>query len=540
MMKNILPLLLSALLLQGCLTPSGISTPTQNAIAELDRILETNDEITSRKEARISEMRRQLENAPDLQSRYRVCCGLCEEYYKFDLDSALHYIYLKTSLAREMNDDNLKTDAVLDLTGRYLISGMYYSAKELVESIDTSRMSSEQFPPYYQAFTTLYHNLVLVNKDSKLTAGFREQEMRYRQLSLSISGPSTLNYNTEMAEALMSKGKNAEARKLLLDYLEHQEYPNQNLAIIHYWIAKTYKAEGNKDQALMHYTISARHDMAGSVRASRSIIQAAVLLLDYGQPERAYRYIHRAYQDAVMADARICQEEIARFMPEITSTYDKMNTRRIRELISALVLVALLLAVSVVGLLLIRNLQKKILKANQEIKDGMVKMKEANDIKDIYMGRYMSMFSSHINGIEQYRSSIRNVAKSKDIDQIMKALRSDDFIDNQRETLYAEFDHAFLGMFPDFVSQLNSMLKEDQRIGKKLQDGHLTNELRIFALIRLGVTESAQIASFLKKSPSTIYNYRVKLRNASIYPHDEFEQHVMEIGTPGWQLLENS
>ena len=417
---------------------------------------------------------------------------------------------------------------------------MYYSAKDLIESIDKSRMSPEQFGPYYQAFTTLYHNLVLVNKDSKLTAGFREQEMHYRQLSLSISKPSTLNYNTEMAEALMSEGKNAEARKLLLDYLENQEYPNQNLAIIHYWIAKTYKAEGNKDQALMHYTISARHDLAGSVRASRSIIQASVLLLDYGQPERAYRYIHRAYQDAVKADARICQEEIARFMPEITSTYDRMNTRRIRELISALVLVALLLAVSIVGLLRIRSLQKKVLKANQEIKDGLVKMKEANDIKDIYMGRYMSMFSSHINGIEQYRSSIRNVAKSKDMDQIMKALRSNDFIDNQRETLYAEFDHAFLGMFPDFVSQLNSMLKEDQRIGKKLQNGHLTNELRIFALIRLGVSESSQIASFLKKSPSTIYNYRVKLRNASIYPHDEFERHVMEIGTPGWHLLENS
>ena len=539
-MKNILPLLLSVLMLQGCLTSSGISVPTRNAIAELDRILENNSEIISKKEARISEMRRQLGSAQDPQSRYRVCCGLCDEYYKFDLDSALYYIYMKMSLAGELGDDELKLGATLDLAGRYLISGMYYSAKDLIESIDKSRMSPEQFGPYYQAFTTLYHNLVLVNKDSKLTAGFREQEMHYRQLSLSISKPSTLNYNTEMAEALMSEGKNAEARKLLLDYLENQEYPNQNLAIIHYWIAKTYKAEGNKDQALMHYTISARHDLAGSVRASRSIIQASVLLLDYGQPERAYRYIHRAYQDAVKADARICQEEIARFMPEITSTYDKMNTRRIRELISALVLVALLLAVSVVGRLLIRSLQKKVLKANQEIKDGLVKMKEANDIKDIYMGRYMSMFSSHINGIEQYRSSIRNVAKSKDMDQIMKALRSNDFIDNQRETLYAEFDHAFLGMFPDFVSQLNSMLKEDQRIGKKLQNGHLTNELRIFALIRLGVSESSQIASFLKKSPSTIYNYRVKLRNASIYPHDEFERHVMEIGTPGWHLLENS
>ena len=539
-MKNAMTLLLLVLVLQGCLTSSGISVPTRRAIAELDRVLETSDEITSRKEAHIALMRRQLAEAADPPSRYRICCGLCDEYYRFDLDSAIFYIHMKLSLASELDDDELKIDAVLDLAGRYLISGMFYSAKELIESIDKSRLSQEQLGPYYQASTTLYHNLVLVNKDAELTAGFREKEMYYRQLSLSISKPGSLSYITEMAEALLFEGENAKARKILLGYLKTQEYHKQNLAIIHYWIAKTYKAEGNNDQALMHYAISARHDIAGSVRDSRSIIQASVLLLDYGQPERVYRYIRHAYQGAVKADARICQEEIARIMPEITSTYDRMNTRRIRELIYALVLLAFFLVVSIAGMLLSWRLQKKVSKANLEIKSSLLKMKEANNIKDVFMRRYMFMFSNHINGIEQYRSSIRNVAKSKDFDQIMKALRSDDFIDNQRKTLYAEFDQAFLGMFPDFVEQLNSLLKEDQRIGKKLKDGQLNSELRIFALIRLGVSESSQIANFLKKSPSTIYNYRVKLRNASIYPHDEFEQHIMEIGTPGWHLLDNN
>ena len=538
-MKSVFPFLL-LLFLQGCLASSDFSVPTRNAILELDRILEKNDNIVSKKEARIDEMRRQLGEATDLQARYMACCELCDEYYKFDLDSALYYIHMKQSLAHELDDVVLINDATLDLAGRYLISGMYFNAKELVESIDTSRMSSKQLGSYYRAFVTLYHNLVLVNKDPELETIFRGQEIHYRQLNLSLSDTNPLHYHTEMADVLISEGKSDEARKMLLEYLENKNNPDQDLAIIHYWIAKTYKAEGNKDKALMHYAISARYDLAGSTRASRSFIQVSALLLEYGQMERANRYIRRAYQDAVKADARICQEEIAQFMPDITSTYDSMTTRRIREFIYTMILLALFLAVTTFGMLHIQRLQKKVLKANLEIKNGLVKMKEANDIKDIYMGRYMSMFSSHINGIEQYRSSIRNVVKSKDMDQIMKALRSDEFIDNQRETLYAEFDHAFLGMFPDFVNQLNSMLKEDQRIGKKLQDGHLTNELRIFALIRLGVSESSQIASFLKKSPSTIYNYRVKLRNASIYPHDEFERHVMEIGTPGWHLLENN
>ena len=159
-----------------------------------------------------------------------------------------------------------------------------------------------------------------------------------------------------------------------------------------------------------------------------------------------------------------------------------------------------------------------------------MKLKEANDIKESYLGRYLSMFSNHINSLERYRSSLRGVAKSMDLKEIQNALKSDEFIDAERETLFQEFDRSFLGIFPDFVPQLNALLEEDKRIGQNLPEGKLSNELRIFALIRLGVTESAKIAQFLKKSPSTVYNYRVKLRNAAICPHQEFEQRLMEIG----------
>ena len=526
--------LISATLLQGCQASSRMSAETRHEVLELERTIKINGEIISRKTAHISELRQGLQSAENLRNQYRICCGLLDEYYKFDLDSAIHYIYLKQSLARELGDRTLTSEAALDLANRYLMSGMYYSSKEILDSLGATKdFPPGQLEPFYRAQAKLYHSLVLVNKDPALSERFKEQELNFLDLSKPLSSPNTLNYSTDKAESLIAEGQSGQARKVLSDFLASDGVTKQDAAIAHYWTAKAYRAEDNIDQALKHFAISARYDLEIGSRASRSIIQAAVLLLKQGQPERAYRFINLAYQDAVQADARVCLEEISQFMPDISSTYDQMNTRRIHELIFALVLVAFLLIVSITGIVLIRSLQKRVLKANQEIKSNLAKMKEANDIKDLYMGRYMSMFSSHINGIEQYRSSIRNVAKSKDLELISKALRSDEFIDNQRGTLYEEFDHAFLGMFPDFVSQLNSLLKEDQRIGRKLPEGKLNNELRIFALIRLGVTESAQIASFLKKSPSTIYNYRVKLRNASIYPHDEFEQHVMEIGNSG-------
>ena len=186
-------------------------------------------------------------------------------------------------------------------------------------------------------------------------------------------------------------------------------------------------------------------------------------------------------------------------------------------------LLALLLTASIIILLVIRQYQMR-------LKHSLVRIKEANELREATLGQYAAMFASHINSLEEYRSSIRVVAKSKDLDVITQALRSDDFIDAKRETLLKEFDKTFLSVFPDFVQQLNALLKEDQQIGKSLPQGKLSNELRIFALIRLGVTESADISRFLKKSPSTIYNYRVKLRNASIYPNEEFDKRLMEIG----------
>jgi len=224
-------------------------------------------------------------------------------------------------------------------------------------------------------------------------------------------------------------------------------------------------------------------------------------------------------------------------MPDIASAYEQLNKRRIKQLSILLALLGVSLIVSLIATGRARRMRKQIQKAyrknaqmNKELEEAVARLKETSDIKDRYLWNYISVFSNHIGSLEEYRSMLRNVSKSMDINDIIKAIRNDDFIEDKRKKLYEEFDNAFLGIFPNFIEQLNALLKDGQHIGEGLPAGTLTNELRVFALIRLGVNESASIAHFLKKSPSTIYNYRVKLRNASIYPNEEFEKHLMDIG----------
>ena len=135
-----------------------------------------------------------------------------------------------------------------------------------------------------------------------------------------------------------------------------------------------------------------------------------------------------------------------------------------------------------------------------------------------------------LGGLERYRSSLRKSAKSGGFAEVMEKLRSSDFIDRELEDFYAQFDATFLSLFPDFVEQLNTLLQPDKRIENKSKDGILTTELRVAALIRLGVDDSVKIAYFLRRSVSTIYNYRVKMRNAALSDREEFEKQIMRIG----------
>ena len=95
--------------------------------------------------------------------------------------------------------------------------------------------------------------------------------------------------------------------------------------------------------------------------------------------------------------------------------------------------------------------------------------------------------------------------------------------------LYAKFDSIFLNIYPDFIEEFNNLLVPEERIYPK-QDELLTTELRIYALIRLGITDSNKIASFLRYSLRTVYNYRTKVRNKSAVTRGDFEDYVKKIG----------
>ena len=537
-----------ALFLSACRPEGRGEDGWETALRELDRTLTREQSINQVLESDLAELKAQVSKTPDFRQRYMLYDRIFNGYLKYDQDSALLYAHVKDRISRQARDPELHFDAELDLAQRYLISGMYHVALEVLFSMDTtSTQNPDNIALSYQTLHSTYHGLGLTVKDPFLADKYKESEAYYRQLSRSKLKEGSIDYYTVNADIFLRDKQPKQARKMLENRLKNAEVPILDKSILHYWIAKTYQEEGDTDREIEHYAISANYDRLAPVKASRSLIHLSSLLFERGDIDRAYGYIVRAYDDATRSDARIGLEEINKLQPHIIDAYEKVEAHRKRQLKGFLAITFLFLAaLGAASILLNRDririakMQKEIQRNNEEIKainaqleEHVDQLKESNQIKDTYLGRYLSMFSEHINSLERYRSKLRVTAKSKDLEEIMQALKSDAFIDTERKVLYDEFDATFLGVFPDFVGQLNGLLREEDRIGEDLPPGKLSNELRIFALIRLGVTESAKISQFLKKSPSTIYNYRVKLRNAALCDRDEFEKKLMEIGNPG-------
>jgi hypothetical protein len=167
---------------------------------------------------------------------------------------------------------------------------------------------------------------------------------------------------------------------------------------------------------------------------------------------------------------------------------------------------------------------------NERLNDTNYTLTEANLLKEIYIGRYMDQCSDYIGKLDEYRRKLNVMVTTGKMNDLISAVKSKQFIEKELAAFYTNFDKTFLQLFPTFIPEFSALLIDDE--ATQLKEGELLNtELRIFALIRLGIKDSAKISTFLRYSVSTIYNYRSQLKNKAAGPREDFEAKVMRIGT---------
>ena len=166
---------------------------------------------------------------------------------------------------------------------------------------------------------------------------------------------------------------------------------------------------------------------------------------------------------------------------------------------------------------------------NSQMRETNLKLNESNRVKDEYVGRFIHLCSFYIDRLDEMRKRVNKMAKSKDLNALHQFTSDSELRDKNLKELYEMFDSTFLNLFPNFVDDFNALLRPECRVTLP-NPSTLNTDIRIFALIRLGIEDSSRIAEFLHYSVNTIYNYRAKIKNGAIGDRDTFESRIKAIG----------
>ena len=319
-------------------------------------------------------------------------------------------------------------------------------------------------------------------------------------------------------------------------------------AMITYTLSEAYRLEGDKKGQKHFLALSAIADLKSAVKEYVSLRKLASLVYEDGDIDRAYNYLKCSLEDATLCNARLRTLEISQVFPIIDQAYQLKTKRQQQEMKISLICISLLSVFLLVAIFFVYKQMKKVAAArrevidtntllqelngelhdsNSQLKEMNHTLSEANYIKEEYIGRYMDQCSTYLDKMDLYRRSLNKIAATGRVEELYKAIKSSQFLEEELKEFYANFDMTFLQLFPNFVEEFNALLVEPMQP----KQGELLNtELRIFALIRLGITDSTKIAQFLRYSVTTIYNYRTRVRNKALGERDEFEAKVMKIG----------
>lgn len=516
------------------------ATKDDSISVRLSRVLDNKDIYKNNKEQKIKSVQQMLNISNlSLEQKYDIHQKLFNEYEKYKSDSAIFYVQQNTSIAKALNNNDLKNKADIQLASLYSTIGLYIESKDILDNIDRASLSSELLPYYYKTCVDFWSNYGQSNDHNDY---YQKSEI-YRDSLLSVLDKQSFEYKISYATKIMFKGDKKEAENILLSLLDKTTDQNPERALIAYLLGRIYKDEGNLELEKKYFSISAITDIENSIKDNASMQSIALTYYELGDIDKAFRFMEEAINDAMFCNVRYRTTESSSIYPIINASYQEKETKQKSELKSYLILISILSVALIIGIVYVyvqmkrvSRIRKELYRMNQKLSllndqlhEANVSLYESNHIKEEYIAHFFDICSTYIDKFEDYRKSLNKKAANNQLDELYKMLKSNTFIENEIEELNKNFDSIFLNLYPTFVEDFNALLSPEEQIYPK-QGELLNTELRIFALIRLGITDSVKIAGFLRYSLRTVYNYRTKVRNKSAVQRDEFEEEVKKIG----------
>lgn len=540
--------LLVPVLLLIATTCSASQQSNQALYHTLDSLIANYNQLTAEKERRVTNIKdgvRGIKLSPEQQ--YDLNQRLYDEYVAYKFDSAFYYIEKNVNALSSSADHDRFAASAVRMAHILAVTGLFDRARRLLDKVNPDSISDQQKIAYYtqQSELNLYRSEM-----AQFTNYFYDYIKRaqyYRQLVMQIAPKDSYDYVFNRATYICEAGDTEEAIRILEAYLNKTEQGTRIYSIITSTLAFFYQNKGVSEKQEYYLLLSAISDERSAIRENNSLRSLSELLMDRGNYDDAYRYLLQAISEAKFYGSRIRMMQVGRMAPQILQLYDAERTRtqqRTSLLLMVISIISIILAgIIVYTLILYRKkhaaglkiieMNKMLASHSEEIESVNTQMKEANRIKEEYIGRFLELSSQLISDSEQRLKQLNRLARERKLEELYAELKTMEPVNKGIRKFHSHFDTAFLNIYPNFISEVNNLLNPECRFDVE-QDGtpvkHLSTELRVLALIRLDITDNQEIADILRSSITTIYTYRSKIKARAINK-ESFEDDVRKIAT---------
>jgi len=528
---------------------------TRSALKELDKCIVKRSSFEIAKINHIKTLRTQfIRKKNSAINTYELNKELYKEYQSYKYDSAYSFASKMLRTAQELKDKDKIVESKIALSFSCMSAGLYKEATEISATINPTKLNINGQAGLYWFLSTLNGNMSFSTAEP-YQSEYKIKSLDYCKKSMSLMNPKSSNYLLAKARQCQLNGNNSEAINIIEQYLLTCNHDLHNHAIFTSTLANLYLNQKDTTKAILNLVSAAIADIEIATKETAAIRQLAELLYKQGDIQRAYSYATIALDDANYYNARQRKIEVGQILPIIEAgRFDIIKQQNNKLLIYSGLISTLFILFLVSTFIILKQkkrlnsarlqilqqnadllqsneqlteVQRKISRQNIDLLRFNEKLKEAQRIKEEYIGYFFSNNSIYLDKIEEYRKMVARKIRNHQFEELARFSVSSN-LRKEREDMFALFDEIFIRLFPDFVSRYNQLFKEEDQV-KINSDGRLNAEIRIFALIRLGINESNRIATFLDFSLSTVKNYKTKAKNRSVIPNELFEQEIMQI-----------
>lgn len=515
-----------------------------SVLIALDKTINGKRIYTQKKESVIDSLTKCVQREEDLTRRFSIYDQLFFEYKNFQMDSTLVIAQKRMQIAKKLKLETDETLAEMNIAEVMIVTGMYKEAFDILNKQDRRRFTNtNQFSTLYHLYHSLYMIMAQYSFTEQEKIRYDSLECLYKDSILMTLSTNDIAYKMVQSSKMVKEKKYDEAFDIAFKLYNENINNGYIAAMISHNIVDIFAGCNMRNEEKYFLAISAINDIQNGVKEYMSLSELAAMLYEDGDLDRAYNYMQCSLEDAIFCKARLRTLELSNALPIINSAYEQKMQQEKDRLSTLLITIIALAAILFIAFCYIYRKLRELAIARKSLKIINEELKfvnadlnklnkdlsESNYIKEEYIGYVFSICSTYIDRLDDFRKVVNRKIKVGQTEDLFKQTSSSSFVNDELKEFYRSFDSVFLNLYPNFIKDFNALLLPEEQVSAK--EGELLSpELRIYALVRLGINDSIKIASFLHYSPQTVYNYRLKIRNKAKISKDLFSEAVRNLG----------